>query len=189
MPPRVPSFNLPQIITKQPTDGSEYNTYFYDPLVRHKLLFGVESIWLLCWGVCRARLGCRLFRSIRAWLEGRCGKRLETIFSITKHSGVCGTAFLPPPFFPSDLPFIPRSPHHRSLIITIPPHVLYPILQSQKKRLRAETESAGRQPCETSDPATRHRRENCWPDFSTISPTSWTAGPAWWVGVGQDSVN
>ncbi|CAM9919353.1 unnamed protein product, partial [Hapterophycus canaliculatus] len=32
MPPRVSSFNLPQVITKQPTDGSEYNTYFYDPL-------------------------------------------------------------------------------------------------------------------------------------------------------------
>ncbi|CAM9391220.1 unnamed protein product [Pylaiella littoralis] len=31
-PPGFPDFNLPTIVTKQPTDGSDYNTYFYDPL-------------------------------------------------------------------------------------------------------------------------------------------------------------
>lgn len=49
-PPGFPNFNLPTIMTKQPTDGLDYNTYFYDPLVSWRLwrIAGTREEAVLC---------------------------------------------------------------------------------------------------------------------------------------------
>lgn len=39
-----PAHSLPVVMTRQPTDGMEYNTYFYDPLVSGVKSLGVNSV-------------------------------------------------------------------------------------------------------------------------------------------------
>ena len=62
-PPDLSKETLPAIMTKQPTDGEDYNTYFYDPLVSFSEEEGGGRIVLLLLALVSRPLTTHPFRN------------------------------------------------------------------------------------------------------------------------------